>query len=158
MEGVDLSWSRVPGSDGIAALIDNLAAGFDFLRPEKSVKALTQLYHQISAMPDCDWRNKKLGEVKDLIVQCSGLFIEATTQEHFAVQTDSVKINFTLNNRLGADAVFSNISVDEFDSAFSQSLSKNKNLSFSKTFLFLQKNQSLNLIGWISKKQKDISM
>lgn len=154
MEGVDLSWNRVPGSDGIAAMIDNLSAGFDFLHPEKSVKALTQLYQQISAMPESYWRNKKLDEVKELIVQCSGLFIDATTQEHFAVQTDSVKMNFTLNNRLGADAVFNNLSVDEFDSTFNQQLTKNKNFSFSKT-LFVPSKKPITQPYWLDKQKAE---
>ena len=56
-------------------------------------------------LPDGYWKKQKLKEVKTLIEQCSGLFIDATTTEQFAVQTDSIRINFSFNNRLGANAV-----------------------------------------------------
>src|SRR5258706_9140781 len=99
MDGVDLSWKRIAGGEAIEKMVDDLSASFDFLHPEKSVKGLVKLYQALQSMPDGYWRNKKLAETQQLIEQCSGLFIDATTTEQFAVQTDSVKINFSLNNR-----------------------------------------------------------
>jgi len=43
-------------------------------------------------------------ETQQLIEQCSGLFIDVTTNEQFAVQTDSIRMNFVFNNRLGVEA------------------------------------------------------
>ena len=73
----------------------------------------------INALPDGYWKTQKLKEVQQLIEQCSGLFLDATTTEQFAVQTDSVRINFSFNNRLGTDAVLQKVKVDDFDSAVS---------------------------------------
>ena len=50
MDGIELSWKRVSGGQQISAAIDRIAAGFDFLHPEKSVKPLVQLYQSIEAL------------------------------------------------------------------------------------------------------------
>src|SRR5207244_653822 len=52
----------------------------------------------------------------------------------FAVQTDSIRFNFSFNNRLGVNAVLKSVSADAMDSAFDQPLSKNRNFNFSKIF------------------------
>ena len=135
MEGVELTWKRVAGGDNIAKKIDKLVASFDLLHPENSVKGLTDLYQAMNKLPDGYWRNQKLKEVQQLVEQCSGLFLDATTAEQFAVQTDSIRINFLLNNRLGVNAVLQDVAVDAFDSSFSMALLKNKNAVFAKTFL-----------------------
>jgi len=133
MDGIDLTWKKVNGGTAISKIIDRLIASFDLLHPEKSVKGLVELYKSISAMPVSYWKTQKLKEVQQLIEQCSGLFIEATASEQFAVQEDSVKINFLMNNRLGVNAIIKQVKLDKFDSLLNQSLDKNKNLVFSKT-------------------------
>ncbi len=134
MDGVDLTWKRVAGGEVIEKIADSLSASFDFLHPEKSVKGLVRLYRSLQSIPDSYWKNKKLAETKQLIEQCSGMFLDATSPEQFAVQTDSVKINFSFNNRLGTDAVLQKVQVDRFDSSFSKTLERNRNFNFSKTF------------------------
>src|SRR6185436_4964277 len=132
-DGVDVSWKRVKGGEEIEKIISRVIASFDFSQPINSVKALTQLYRALQQLPDSYWKIQKLKETKDLIEQCSGLFITATSQQQYAVQTDSVRINFLLNNRLGANASLKKVQVDAFDSSFNQSLAKNVNVSFGKT-------------------------
>jgi LmbE family N-acetylglucosaminyl deacetylase len=133
-EGVDLSWKRVHGGEAIEKIIDSLSSSFDLLHPEKSIPGLTRLYKALNLLPDGYWKNQKLKETQQLVEQCSGLFMDITTNEQYAVQTDSVRMNFVLNNRLGANAQLKRITVDAFDSSFNQPLLKNRNVFFSKTF------------------------
>src|SRR5438874_3831550 len=135
MDGVDLTWKRVQGGEAISKMIDKLSSSFELLHPENSVKGLVELYRAINELTDSYWKTQKLKEVQQLIEQCSGLFLDATTTEQFAVQTDSIGINFSLNNRLGVNAALKNISVDPFDSSLTGPLAKNKNVIFGKTFL-----------------------
>jgi hypothetical protein len=76
MEGIDISWKKVNGGEAIEKMVNDISASFDFLHPENSVKALVQLYKALNAMPSAYWRNKKLDETKQLIEQCSGLWID----------------------------------------------------------------------------------
>src|SRR5678810_985335 len=118
-------------------MVDKLATSFDLLHPENSVKGLVELYRAINKLSDGYWKNQKLKEVQQLIEQCSGLFLDATTSDQFAVQTDSVRINFLLNNRMGVNATLKNISIDALDSSLNLPLAKNKNVTFGKTFYVL---------------------
>lgn len=157
MDGVNLTWSRVTGGDVIQKMVDSIAASFDFIHPEKSVKGLVNLYQKLNAMPDGYWKNKKLAETKQLIEQCSGLFIDATTTGQFAVQTDSVRITFALNNRLGVNAVLTKISAfaaTSFDSLFNQTLAKNKNFNFSKT-VYVHPGSELTQPYWLANKMEE---
>jgi len=153
MDGVELSWRRVQGGETISTIIDNLTSSFDLLHPEKSVKELVRLYKALVALPDGYWKTQKLKETQLLIEQCSGLFLDVTTSEQFAVQTDSIRVNFTFNNRLGTDAAVKEIKVDAFDSVLNQSLEKNKNQSFVK-ILFVPASKPITQPYWLANKME----
>ena len=153
MDGIDLTWKKVNGGSSISKIIDRLIASFDLLHPEKSVKGLVELYKSISALPASYWKLQKIKEVQQLIEQCSGLFIEATASEQFAVQEDSVKINFLMNNRLGVNAIIKQVKLDKFDSLLNQSLDKNKNLVFSKT-VFVPISKEITQPYWLENKME----
>jgi LmbE family N-acetylglucosaminyl deacetylase len=154
MDGVELTWKKVNGGEAIEKMVNDLAASFDLLHPDKSVKGLVKLYQAIQQLPDGYWKTQKLKETQQLIEQCSGLFIDATTIEQFAVQTDSIRFNFSLNNRLGVNATLKKISVDAFDSTFNQTLAKNRNLNFGKTF-FVPDIKSLTQPYWLANKMEE---
>jgi LmbE family N-acetylglucosaminyl deacetylase len=154
LEGIDLTWKRVSGGDAVAKMIDELIAGFDFIHPEKSVKGLVKLYQSINALPAGYWKDKKLKETLLLIQQCSGLFTDVTIREQFAVQTDSVKISFALNNRLGAEAQLKKITIDGFDSVFNLPLLKNKNVVFDKT-IFVPPAKPVTQPYWLESKMEE---
>lgn len=154
MEGIDLSWKRVEGGNVIEKTVDSLSSSFDFLHPEKSVKGLVSLYQKLQSMQDGYWQNKKLAETQKLIEQCSGLFLDVTASEQFAVQTDSIRFNFSFNNRLGTDASLQKVQVDIFDSSFSKTLEKNKNFNFSKT-IFVPADKHVTQPYWLAQKMEE---
>lgn len=153
MEGVELSWKKVAGGEAIEKMINDLAASFDFLHPEKSVNGLVQLYKTLGAMPVGYWRNKKLEETKQMIEQCGGLWLDVFTNEQFAVQTDSIRFNFQFNNRLGANTVLKGFSVDGFDSSMNIPLAKNRNINFTKMF-FVPTTKQVTQPYWLENKME----
>jgi LmbE family N-acetylglucosaminyl deacetylase len=154
MEGIDLSWKKINGGDAIEKIVNDLAESFDFLRPEKSVKGLVELYKALEAMPSGYWRNKKLNETKELMAQCSGLWLDVFTPEQFAVQTDSIRFNFQFNNRLGVQATLKKISVDGFDTSMNLALAKNRNVNFAKTF-FVPDTKPITQPYWLENKMEE---
>lgn len=153
MEGVETSWKRVPGGETVEQMVNELAGSFDFLHPEKSVPALVKLYKTLRSIPGY-WPEKKAEEVKQLIQQCSGLFLDATTTVQHAVQTDSVRVNFLFNNRLGVDASLQSLVVDGMDTAFSQTLVKNRNFSFAKT-IYIPSEKKITQPYWLDQKMEE---
>jgi LmbE family N-acetylglucosaminyl deacetylase len=154
MDGVDQGWKRVTGAEAIPGIIDSLSASFDLTHPEKSVKGLVRLYNTINNLTESYWRTQKLKEVKQLIEQCSGLFIEATSPDQYAVQTDSMRVNFSLNNRLGVNSTILRIGMVNMDTSLNQALVKNKNLNFSRT-LFVSEEKSITQPYWLRSKMEE---
>ncbi len=154
LEGVDISWKKINGGASIEKMIDSVINSFDFLQPEKSVKGLVNIHRVINTVNDLHWKNKKLQEVKELIEQCSGLWLDAFTNTRYAVQTDSVRFNFSMNNRLGANVVLKKVVVDQFDSTFNLVLGKNRNNNFSKTIL-VSENKKITQPYWVENKMEE---
>jgi len=153
LEGIDISWKKVNGGEPIEKMVNDISASFDFLHPENSVKGLVRLYKALNAMPAGYWRNKKLDETKQLIEQCSGLWIDVFTTEQFAVQTDSIRLNFQFNNRLGVNATIKGFVVDGFDSLMSQPLARNRNINFVKT-IFIPSSKPITQPYWLETKME----
>lgn len=123
MEGIDLSWSRQQLSfanikdDSLRAFIGKALKGVDFKKsidslisnymaeqPEKSLPLLMELAMKLKIASTGEnnfWSRTKLEEATRLIELCSGLFMEATAVNQLNPIGDSIKINVTVNNRLG---------------------------------------------------------
>jgi hypothetical protein len=154
MDGVDMTWKRVAGGEAIAAIIDNLIASFDLLHPDKSVEGLVKLYKSINSLPAGYWKEQKLKEVQRLIEQCSGLFLDVTTPEQYAVQADSIRFNFSFNNRLGTVAELQKVHADAFDTSMVQLLGKNKNVNFSK-MLYVSPSRKITQPYWLENDMEE---
>jgi LmbE family N-acetylglucosaminyl deacetylase len=111
MEGVATDWSRVEGGEKITAMVDEVVKDFDLMAPEKSVHGLVMLYDKIAQLPDGYWVGKKLQEIRELIADCSGLWLEAVVRAPYAVRGDSLSITFAMNDRLGADITVNSVKV-----------------------------------------------
>jgi LmbE family N-acetylglucosaminyl deacetylase len=134
-DGINTGWERVEGGAAIATQINNILGSFDFMQPQKSVPRLVELYRALKALPATYWRDQKIKETNDLIEAASGLWAEVYSAQPYAVQGDSVRINFVLNDRLGTGIRLSGLSVGSFDSSYVAVLEKNKNLAFNKTLV-----------------------
>ena len=153
LEGIDITWKKVHGGNAIEKMVNDLASSFDFLHPENSVKGLVQLYKALNSLPAGYWKDKKLSETKQLIEQCTGLWLDVFANEQFAVQTDSIRFNFQFNNRLGANVNIKGFSVDGYDSAMNLQLVKNININFAKTF-FVPSAKPITQPYWLENKME----
>jgi LmbE family N-acetylglucosaminyl deacetylase len=147
-DGVDVSWSRVPGSEGVTKLINQAIDSFDFVRPQSSLPRLLKIYKALLAMPYGPWKAQKTGEVLQLIEQASGLWLEAFTTEPYVAQGDSTRISFVVNSRLDFPIKLNRVSVDKFDSSMKLPLTPNRNVSFGKT-LFVHSTYPITQPYWL---------
>jgi LmbE family N-acetylglucosaminyl deacetylase len=139
MENINIGWSRLPYKPynfSIDSLVSILIKEFNFEHPDRSVTSLVRLYRVISELPDGVWKKKKLEEVQELLEQCTGLFVEATTTQESVVQGDTLRVTFLFNKRNPSAAVgLHTVQLENFDSTFSWTLSTNVNLSYNKNVL-----------------------
>jgi LmbE family N-acetylglucosaminyl deacetylase len=152
-EDVETGWKKINAS-AISKLVDSITNAFDFLHPEYSVKSLVHLYKVVKALPASVWQSKKLAEISQLIEACSGLFADATTAVPYVAQTDSVRMNFTLNNRLGADMIFQGLSFEGFDTVNKKKLDKNTNLNLPFT-IYIPPTKSITQPYWLEHDMKE---
>jgi len=97
--GIDFSWSRIKGSDAVARLVER--AGREFLpaAPYKTIPTLLQLNKALDSIHDVIWRDIKQAQVRELILVCAGLFVEATAADFRAVPGGTVDVTATAINR-----------------------------------------------------------
>lgn len=99
MDGVDVSWNRIPFGTPIAAQLATITKAFNDDEPQASVPALVKLLGEVDqtvatnkafqtvrltevANSSYDyWHKQKTKELKDLIAQCAGLWFEAYSNE-----------------------------------------------------------------------------
>ena len=132
MDGVVTDWKRIPGGEAIQSMINTLISDYKIDQPQLSVTALIKLFTSVKALPESNWRNKKLDEVQKIIIACSALYVEATSSQSQVVQGDSLIIDFVLDQRKDVNAILKNISIENFDSAFTMPLPINQNFVINK--------------------------
>ena len=116
MDGVDVSWNRIPFGTPIAAQLASITKAFNDDEPQASVPALVKLLGDVDqtvatnkafqtvrltevANSSYDyWHKQKTKELKDLIAQCAGLWFESYAKEpSYAIGDSMVVINQVIN-------------------------------------------------------------
>ncbi len=127
-EGIDLTWGRV-GEQKIGQQVNAIIVNYDASNPSKSVEALLALRVQVSKVKDEFWRSLKLAEVDDLIMQCAGLFMEATASNSLIVPGDSLHVQLELVNRSDISIIIKELSIkDNYKNEETIILENNKKL------------------------------
>lgn len=99
-EGIDTSWNRVIGGKHIGESLALILKGYDFKNPSASLPALVKLYTHINALDDSEyWKKIKLNELKDIIANCAGLYLEAVAENQSATPGSVLKVRWEAINR-----------------------------------------------------------
>ena len=153
-EGTDMSWNRVEGGAAIDVAINEILNRYQLTNPENSVPALVQLYNNISRLKDNPWKTYKLQELQKIIEGCSGLWLEISAGNAYAVQGDSIRLFVSINNRSGAPVRIEQISMPGFDTTLSHALDRNRNYTFNK-LLPVAMNAAVTQPYWLQNKMEE---
>ena len=100
LDGINTTWSRIPGAEGITADIDRIIAAFDPANTAASVPALQALQRKLFAInAGGTWINTKRNDIKKLILACAGVYGEATVASPTLIAGDSVSVRVSVINR-----------------------------------------------------------
>ena len=126
-EGVDTTWSRVPGGGTVQSLVGQALTEFNPENPAASVPLLFRIRNEIQKLDKNVWRNRKLRETEDIIVDCLGLFVEATSNISQCAPGEPVKVKVELVNRSATDLQVEGISAAllQWDSSFTTTIHPN---------------------------------
>ncbi len=111
-EGVDTSWNRIKGGNNIQPLVTQLINEYDFKDPSKSTNLLTKIYVEIDKLPETIWKTRKQNEVKELIKNCAGLFLDITTNEPYTTPNENVDVKVEVANRSNQNIVIKDVIIN----------------------------------------------
>lgn len=121
-EGVDTSWNRIKGGNNIQPLVTQLIKDYDFKDPSKSIKLLTKIYTEIDKLPETIWKTRKQNEVKELIKNCAGLFLDITTNEPYTTPNENVDVKVEVANRSSQNIVIKEVTINNQKTIIGKSL------------------------------------
>jgi LmbE family N-acetylglucosaminyl deacetylase len=110
-EGIDLTWNRVEGGKEIKDLIQITIDEFDDENPSASLGNLFLIYKKISNLKDEYWKQIKLKEITELIRSCSGIWIEAISENEFVSVGDTLKVKSSIVNRSDLNLEIANLNL-----------------------------------------------
>ncbi|MEJ0080041.1 MAG: hypothetical protein WDM78_03545 [Puia sp.] len=99
LQNINCNWSRVPDGAAIGQMIDRLIKNFDPSAPYQSLQSLVEIYQHINALAPGYWRTVKLQETLELIHACSGLWLEATVPQAYALHNQTIPVTLRVVNR-----------------------------------------------------------
>ena len=98
-QGIDTSWNRVKNGSSVATKLQFLKQNFNFKNPSKNVPELLQIHKEISKLKNSYWKKEKLPLVEEIITDCLGLYVEASTATSLISPKDSLSLSLEIVNR-----------------------------------------------------------
>ncbi|RKS52937.1 LmbE family N-acetylglucosaminyl deacetylase [Gillisia mitskevichiae] len=109
--GIDTSWNRLKGGAAIGKILIEVEKNYNFRDPSESLPKLVEAYKLIDNLEDSYWKNIKTAEIKDIILACSGLYIEALSNMPYSTPNQYIEVNFEAINRSDVPVEISSITV-----------------------------------------------
>ena len=101
LEDIDLTWNRVQGSEKLSALLKKADKEFDLLKPGNIVPVLLEAYNEIKSLPqDNHYVKLKKQELENIIIQCSGIWLDANSKTYMLSPGDSLYIEARIIQRV----------------------------------------------------------
>ncbi|SNY99720.1 PIG-L family deacetylase [Flagellimonas pacifica] len=98
-DGINTTWSRIKGGKAIGDILYSIEENFDFKNPSKHIPDLVKAYQLLQNVEDEHWKTLKSEELKSIILDCTGLYLEANAESASTTPESNAKINVEALNR-----------------------------------------------------------
>ena len=132
-EGINTSWTRIAEGKAIGGILEKIEKNFNFTNPSVHLKELTQAYLLIQKIKDDYWRIQKSEQIKNIILACSGLYLEAIASAENITKSEKFDLSFEATNRSNATISLKEVVL------FGKKLLKNQVLENNKATYFKEK-------------------
>ncbi len=154
-EGINTTWTRVKGGEQIKMIMEDVERNFDFNDPSASIPELVKAYQLIEKLDDEYWKDLKLNQIKEIIADCAGLYMEAISDKSIVTPGDEVEIQMELINRSPQKMVLNSYSISNGESSEESSINKelenNQRVNI-KSRLFVPKTVDYSPAYWLNEK------
>jgi LmbE family N-acetylglucosaminyl deacetylase len=94
LDGIDLTWRRLPGGAAVAPLLERAIKDFDPEHPEKSIAALLEARPLIAAIDD-PLARAKLADLDRTVALCAGIWVDATADRSALAPGSTTRLTAT---------------------------------------------------------------
>ncbi|MEM7485185.1 MAG: PIG-L family deacetylase [Bacteroidota bacterium] len=135
-EGINTTWSRIKGGKAIGDILYAIEENFDFSNPSKHIPDLLKAYQLLQKVDDEHWKTLKSEELKSIILDCAGLYLEANAQSASATLSEEVELTIEAVNRSTVEVLLEEIKIVETTTTYpvNKVLENNKKEELEFTF------------------------
>lgn len=152
-EGINTSWTRIPEGKAIGDILEKVEKNFNFRDPSVHLKDLTTAYTLIQQIKDEYWRNQKSEHIKNIILACSGLYLEAVSNSENVTKSESFDLDFEATNRSEATIRLKEVSFLGKKIIKNQVLENNKALRFKENNITLPADTDYSNPYWLKEEK-----
>lgn len=98
-DGINTTWTRVEGGEAIGKILEGVESNFNFSDPSQHLPDLVKAYQLLQQIDDNHWKTLKSEELRELILDCAGLYMEVSTESGSTTPGDTAKLNIEVVNR-----------------------------------------------------------
>lgn len=150
-EGIDTSWNRVKNGGSIDQKLATIEHQFDFKNPAASIPQLIEVYAMIQQLEENHWKKIKSEELKQIIIGCSGLFLEAVAETQSSTPGSVLKIKLEAINRSNQKMMLKSIQTMPISqtSVFEELSLENNQSNFGEIEIKIPENQEYTSPYWL---------
>jgi LmbE family N-acetylglucosaminyl deacetylase len=150
-EGIDTSWNRVKNGGSIDQKLATIEQQFDFKNPAASIPQLIEVYAMIQQLEENHWKKIKSEELKQIIIGCSGLFLEAVAVTQSSTPGSVLKIKLEAINRSNQKMMLKSIQTMPISqtSVFEELSLENNQSNFGEIEIKIPDNQEYTSPYWL---------
>lgn len=152
--GIDTTWNRIEGGAAIGKIMYQVQEDFNFKNPSASIPQLLKAYQLIKELKNDHWREIKIKEIKEIILDCAGIYLQSATSAEFATVNDKIELDIEAINRSNAAVTINSVSIVPAlpNHSFEYNKELKNNADFKKTeTLNLSKNLQPTSPYWLQK-------
>ncbi|MFV0572292.1 MAG: PIG-L family deacetylase [Xanthomarina gelatinilytica] len=150
-DGIDTTWKRVKGDEAIGNILQQVEANYNFKDPAASIPKLVEAYQLIQKLEDTHWRTYKTEEIKNIIYNCAGLYLEAASVLSQATPGETIKLNIETINRSAYPITLETIICNNTNIEKQLSLTENNGFDFHEV-LEIPDTQKPTTPYWLTEK------
>jgi len=116
-DGINTTWTRVEGGEAIGEILKAVENNFNFNDPSSHISELLKAYKLLQEVEDEHWKSLKSEHLKDIILACGGIYLEANAESASAVPGEKVEVAIEALNRSSKNIVLKTISISGMENA-----------------------------------------
>lgn len=126
-DGINTSWTRMQGGSAIGSILNKIEENFNFGNPSVHIPKLVEAYNLLQTSEDKHWKLQKSEHLKEIILACSGFYLEASAKSPTAVPGEEVAVQIEALNRSAHQMKLRSIAISNVGTDYPQDLILDQN-------------------------------